>query len=381
MRIRELTRADASDYLALRLRGLRDHPDAFRSSFEEESARTVDWAEKRLAGSDAFFLGAFEDGALIGTVGVQMESRAKLRHQATVIGMYVAAEHARRGIGQALVKACVERARTIEPLQMLILTVTSNNAHAVRMYRHAGFVEYGREPRTMRIGDRYYDKTMMCLDLRGALPPQRVLDISPAVREGFPVFPGDAPFEPRWTARIGDGNGYSLSAVRLSPHTGAHADAPLHYDAAGASIGEVALDAYLGRCRVLHVFDALRIEPRHVAAVLVGAPPRVLIRTYRQKPAQWDDDFAALSATTVELLHAHGVRLIGIDTPSIDPARSRTLDSHQAVQRNAMAILEGLVLDDVPEGDYELIALPLKWHGVEASPVRALLRELPVVCA
>jgi arylformamidase len=93
-------------------------------------------------------------------------------------------------------------------------------------------------------------------------------------------------------------------------------------------------------------------------------------------PAAWDSAFTAFAPATLELLAAHGVRLVGLDTPSLDPEQSKTLDSHQVVRRRGMAVLEGLVLDHVPAGDYELIALPLKWQGLDASPVRAVLRTL-----
>jgi arylformamidase len=151
----------------------------------------------------------------------------------------------------------------------------------------------------------------------------------------------------------------------------------LHYDASGASIGEVGLDAYLGPCRVIHAIGAgALVRPEHVAGRLAATPPRVLLRTYRAAPRTWDPLFTAIAPATLELLHDHGVRLIGIDTPSLDPEQSKTLDSHQVVRRHAMAILEGVVLDGVAEGDYELIALPLRWLGLDASPVRAVLREL-----
>lgn len=203
----------------------------------------------------------------------------------------------------------------------------------------------------------------------------RVWDISPAVAPGCPVFPGDTPFAFRWTWKIAPGCPVNVSEITMSPHTGSHTDAPLHYDDAGASIGEVALEPYLGPCRVIHALN-LRplVEPHHIAARLQGTPPRVLVRTYERSPATWDSAFAALAPATVDLLHEHGVRLIGIDTPSLDPERSKTLDCHQRVRRYGIAILEGVVLDAVPEGDYELIALPLKWHGLDASPVRAVLR-------
>jgi len=206
----------------------------------------------------------------------------------------------------------------------------------------------------------------------------RLWDISPAVAPGFPVFPGDTPFSMRWTWTLAPGCPVNVSEITMSPHTGAHTDAPLHYDAAGASIGEVPLDRYLGRCRVIHALGVRPlVEPHHVADHLDGVPPRVLIRTYLTSPVSWDPAFTAIAPATLELLHDRGVNLIGIDTPSLDPEQSKSLNSHQVVRRHTMAILEGIVLDAVAEGDYELIALPLRWQGLDASPVRAILRELP----
>ncbi len=206
----------------------------------------------------------------------------------------------------------------------------------------------------------------------------RCWDISPTIGPGYPVFPGDASFVQRWTWQIGTDCPVNVSEITLSPHTGAHTDAPLHYDARGASIAEVPLDAYLGPCRVVHAIGAGElVQPIHLLDHLVDVPARVLIRTYRCAPQHaWDPAFSALAPASIDLLHEHGVRLVGIDTPSIDPERSKTLDSHQRVRAHGMAILEGIVLDDVAPGDYELIALPLKVAGCDASPVRAVLREL-----
>ena len=205
---------------------------------------------------------------------------------------------------------------------------------------------------------------------------KRLWDISPSVAPGFPVFPGDAAFSRRWTWRIGPDCPVNVSEITLSPHTGSHADAPLHYDEAGASIGEVPLDLYLGPCRVIHAIGSPLVQDEHLAPHLRASPERILLRTYERTPGGWDAAFAAVSPAAIELLHEHGVRLLGIDTPSLDPERSRTLDSHQRVRAHGMAVLEGLLLDGVPAGDYELIALPLKWQGLDASPVRAVLREL-----
>ena len=208
---------------------------------------------------------------------------------------------------------------------------------------------------------------------------RRLWDISPPLHEGSPVFPGDARFTQRWAATIGPGCPVSVSTLTLSPHTGAHADAPLHYDGDGEAVGALDLAPYLGPCRVIHAIGASPlIEWRHVAhAVDAGLPARVLVRTYERMPqAQWDDALAAYAPQTIERLADLGVTLVGIDTASIDPASSKTLDSHQVIRRRGLRVLENLVLDDVPEGDYELIALPLKLTTADASPVRAVLREL-----
>ncbi|WP_079419341.1 arylformamidase [Thiomonas intermedia] len=205
----------------------------------------------------------------------------------------------------------------------------------------------------------------------------RVWDISPTVSPTAPLFPGDLPYALEWTARLGPGCPVNLSAVHLSPHVGAHADAPLHYADGAPSIDEVDLAPYLGPCRVIHALNCgALIEIAHLQRLSVDLPPRVLVRTRRRALTAWSEDFAAFAPATVGWLAAQGVRLIGLDTPSVDPAASKTLDSHAGLLRHDMRVLENLVLDDVPEGDYELIALPLKLQGACASPVRAVLRSL-----
>ncbi|AVO35000.1 arylformamidase [Ottowia oryzae] len=207
----------------------------------------------------------------------------------------------------------------------------------------------------------------------------RLWDISPPVHATTPVFPGDTPYSQVWAAEIGPGCPVNVSAVTMSPHVGAHADAPLHYAPGGEAMGAVPLAPFLGRCRVIHALDCgPLIEWHHIAhAIGAGLPPRVLVRTYARMPVdRWDGALAAYAPATVERLADAGVQLIGIDTASIDPADSKTLDSHQVIRRRDLRVLENLVLDDVPEGDYELIALPLKWMTADASPVRAVLRAL-----
>jgi arylformamidase len=211
---------------------------------------------------------------------------------------------------------------------------------------------------------------------------QRLWDISPPLTTTSPVFPGDTLYRQEWGATIGPGCPVNVSSITLSPHTGAHADAPLHYENDAAAIGVVALEPFLGPCRVIHAIGVgplVRLAhlahalPPHAAAL----PPRVLVRTYVRAPLDaFDADCAAFEPATIEALADLGVTLVGIDTASVDPAASKTLDSHQVLRRRDLRVLENLVLDDVPEGDYELIALPLKLTTADASPVRAVLRAL-----
>jgi arylformamidase len=205
----------------------------------------------------------------------------------------------------------------------------------------------------------------------------RLWDISPPVHAGSPVFPGDTPYSQRWAAEIAPGCPVNVSSITTTPHVGAHADAPLHYDPQGASIGAIDLDPYLGPCRVIHAIGrGPLVAWDAIAHAATDLPPRVLVRTYDHAPIdRWDPHLAAFDAATIERLADAGVRLVGIDTASIDPAESKDLPSHQAIRRRGLRVLENLVLDDVPEGDYELIALPLKLMTADASPVRAVLRR------
>ncbi len=205
---------------------------------------------------------------------------------------------------------------------------------------------------------------------------ETIWDISPPIDADTPVWPGDTPVGIDRVWRMEAGSPVNVARLTCSPHTGAHADAPLHYDAQGAAIGAVPLTPYLGPCRVVHCIGAAPLVlPKHIEPQADGLPPRVLLRTYARAPiTRWDSGFCAVAPETIDFLAARGVMLVGIDTPSLDPQESKTMQAHGRVRAHRMSILEGLVLDDVAPGDYELIALPLKLTTLDASPVRAILR-------
>lgn len=205
----------------------------------------------------------------------------------------------------------------------------------------------------------------------------KLWDISQPLRPELPVWPGDTPLraEATWTHETAP---VRVSKVTFSTHSGAHADAPGHYDAKGCSVEAVDLTRYLGPCRVADARGARGlVGPHDIARALENPPPRILLRTFAAFPHdRWVSEFTAVSAELVEVLADLGVVLIGSDAPSMDPEDSKALPAHKAIGRRGLSILEGLVLDEVPFGDYELIALPLPFVGLDASPVRAILREL-----
>jgi arylformamidase len=202
-------------------------------------------------------------------------------------------------------------------------------------------------------------------------------DITPAVTAALAVWPGDTPPTRDVLADLKRGDNITLSTLRATVHLGAHADAPSHYGRDAASIEARPLALYLGPCRVVRISAGrgTRIPSSAIPAHVRGERVLIATGTYPD-PEHFNEDFAALEPATVDLLKERGARLVGIDTPSVDLFSAKELVAHARFLAHDMAILEGLVLAHVPDGTYELIALPLKLVGFDASPVRAVLRTI-----
>lgn len=205
----------------------------------------------------------------------------------------------------------------------------------------------------------------------------KIYDITPKISSRLAVFPGDQPFAREETLSFKAGHHLELSQIRSTVHLGAHADAPSHYHARGASIDQRPLSLYLGAAQVIRVQGLRpkeRLLPEHVLTPVQA--PRVLFDTGSfTDPERWNSEFNSLSPQLLEWLHAREVRLVGIDTPSVDPEDSKALESHQILFKYDFGVLEGLWLKEVPEGLYTLVALPLPLEGGDASPVRAVLLQ------
>jgi arylformamidase len=205
-----------------------------------------------------------------------------------------------------------------------------------------------------------------------------VYDISILVGESTPEWPGDTPFSCGWTARVSDGQSVNLSAITMSPHVGSHADAPLHVRDGHAASDALPLDAFLGAAFVLGVegpprdLDADEILPR-----LPLGTTRVLLRTgVSVAGGSFPTDWPALTVAAAQSVAASGIILLGVDAPSVDRRTSKSLGVHHALFGGGAWVLENLDLSGVDDGIYELVAPPLRVAGLDAAPVRALLRPL-----
>ncbi|MBW3571523.1 MAG: cyclase family protein [Gemmatimonadetes bacterium] len=208
-------------------------------------------------------------------------------------------------------------------------------------------------------------------------------DVTRPLVAGHPVWPGDQACRIEWTVRMGSASNVNVSELAMSPHTGTHADGPFHVLPDGVRIGEAPLEAYLGPARLVDAVGHERLDAAWAAEVLAGAAAeRLLVHTGAwTDPAVFPTVFAALDADSARMLVDAGVRLFGTDAPSPDPFHAVDLAAHRVLLGAGAAILENLLLDGVPPGEYELIALPLRMPEADASPVRAVLRGIEQTAA
>jgi arylformamidase len=202
-------------------------------------------------------------------------------------------------------------------------------------------------------------------------------DITRPLRSGMPVWPGDTPTDFVFSSTKAAGSVANVGRLRLSLHAGTHADAPYHYNDAGLKIDELPVDTYVGPARVVDIRGHATITRDLLAAHDFAATPRVLFKSdtwtdFAVFPATWP-----LMATDVPAwLAARGVKLVGLDVPSVDHITSKDLPIHHACDAVNLLIIENLDLRAVAPGVYELIALPLRIKGADGSPLRAVLRDL-----
>jgi arylformamidase len=208
---------------------------------------------------------------------------------------------------------------------------------------------------------------------------QKFFDITRAMHPAMAVWPGDTPFSIETIMDINRGDPVNLTTLTLSSHTGSHADAPAHFTADGLPLDQLPLEPYIGPVTVVSLSKKTGpLFPADFPALDWFRLERLLIHTQASHlpPEQFPTNFVYPSPELADFLGSHGVLLFGSDAPSMDALDSETYPGHQALRRHNIAILESLQLKEVPAGNYELIALPLKIKNGDGSPVRAILRTI-----
>lgn len=199
-------------------------------------------------------------------------------------------------------------------------------------------------------------------------------DITIPMNATLAVWPGDIEYSFNTTA-WGE---VTVGAVTMSCHTGTHADAPRHFLPEGIGIAEISPEAYLGECVVVEATGADEIGPEIFQGIVLA--PRVLVKTLAWTDhTRFPDEVPVLTEAAVAFLAAQGVRLLGMDVPSVDRIHSKVLPIHHALANATIHILESLDLRKIAPGRYQLIAVPLRLDGADGSPVRALLQDIEPV--
>ncbi|MBS1952969.1 MAG: cyclase family protein [Cyanobacteria bacterium SZAS-4] len=211
--------------------------------------------------------------------------------------------------------------------------------------------------------------------------PFRIVDISQPIKSDSACFPGDTPFSREVTVSHQESQVINLTALTMSPHVGTHVDAPVHVrgsmDSNTETVGSMSLDPFVGLVEVIDIAPFVgAIKPEHIEGHLKTNATRLLIRTSHQIRYQvFEDSYAFLSTEVVDWLYKRGTRLVGLDSPSVDDTQSKTLCAHHGLLARDIFWLENLDLTAASCGEYFLVAAPLKFMELEASPVRALLLD------
>lgn len=202
---------------------------------------------------------------------------------------------------------------------------------------------------------------------------KKIIDISMELAHTTPEWPGDTPFDYRLSVTKEQSGSVNIGEIRSSTHMGTHIDAPFHYDNEGMKVDELPLDIYVTKAQVMDVTNLEKIHRQDLKERIPGIQA-VLLKTGSWKErSKFPDSWPVFDPSIAEWMAENDIRLLGVDVPSVDPETSKELPMHHAMNQWERFILEGIVLDGVSEGEYQLVALPLKIKGAEGSPVRAVL--------
>jgi arylformamidase len=203
------------------------------------------------------------------------------------------------------------------------------------------------------------------------------IDISQILNDKIPVWPGDTPFQYKVSWGMEESGSVNVGQVTMSTHTGTHIDAPFHFDNEGKKVIDLDLNLYIGPAQVIHLEQPASIGMKELENVSLKGVKRLLIKTdaWTDKKV-FPESIPAIEPELAAYLAEQGVQLLGLDLPSVDPLDSKELHAHHQLNSHGIHILEGLVLDGIDPGEYELAALPLPFEQADGSPVRAVIKKI-----
>lgn len=207
--------------------------------------------------------------------------------------------------------------------------------------------------------------------------PKSWIDVSQPLHDKLAHWPGDTPFNYEVTYSKEQTGSVNIGQMTMSVHSGTHVDAPFHFLNDGAKILDLDINVFIGEARIIDCSAFEKIDRAALSSFDLDGVTRLLIKTaIPNQPERFPEHIPYVTADGAAFLHEKGVRLIGVDVPSVDALDSKELEGHHALFQHQIHILENLMLDGVEAGDYELIALPLPLRDADGSPVRAVIRPL-----
>ncbi|WP_053365828.1 arylformamidase [Bacillus sp. FJAT-27245] len=203
------------------------------------------------------------------------------------------------------------------------------------------------------------------------------IDITQPLHDGIGHWPGDTPFHYETAFTKEQTGSVNIGRITTSLHTGTHVDAPFHFDNDGERILALDIGVFIGPARVIDVSSFEKVDAEKLRGFDLEGVKRLLLKTaVPNNPDHFPERIQELAPDIAEYLSQKGVKLLGVDVPSVDPLDSKDMAAHHALYRHGIHILENLMLDGIDDGDYELIALPLALKDADGSPVRAVIRKL-----
>lgn len=203
------------------------------------------------------------------------------------------------------------------------------------------------------------------------------IDISQPLNKSIAHWPGDTPFTYQMTYSKAQTGSVNIGCITTSLHSGTHVDAPFHFDNEGEKVIDLDINLYIGGCRLIDVSKYSKINQAVLSEFNLEGISRLLLRTsIKNNPTVFPDKIPYLTEDCAVYLKEKGIKLIGVDVPSVDPLDSKDMAGHHALHQNGIHILENVMLDKLEIGDYELIALPLPLEDADGSPVRAVVKRI-----